>query len=228
MGFFSKITKSVSSIVKDPVGSVKTILDPREALKGNIVGDFVGLTPQIVGSVNGLITGNKASAAASSAQDSATDFARQQYEDWQAIYGPIQQNLSSYYSNLTADYYEATGFEAYQQEWQAAEAETEEQLAQHGLGSSGIAALLKSQNTMSRATTRAKIRRDAPSQVAAQQQSFLTIGMQNNAAQNMQGTLNQNAANANTLANQTAASSSAATGQAVSAIGSAAGKYFGS
>lgn len=220
MGFFSKITKAV-----------KNSVNPSKLLSGDVGllgGDILGVSPQLVGMVTGQTAADKAAAAAKASQDSATDFARQQYEDWQAIYGPIQQNLSSYYSNLSSDYYEATGFEAYQKEWQAAEDETEADLAQHGLASSGISVLLKSQANLNKATARAQIRRDAPSQVAAQQQSFLTIGMQDNAAQNMQSTLNNNAANANTLANQTAASSSAATGQAVSAIGSAAGKYFGS
>lgn len=219
MGFFSKITKAV-----------KNSVNPNKLLNGEVGilgGDFLGLSPKLVGAVTGKTAADKAAAAAKSGQDAATDFARQQYEDWQAIYGPLQQNLSSYYSNLTPAYYEATGFEAYQQEWQAAEAETEMDLAQHGLSNSGIATLLKSQANLNRATTRAQIRRDAPSQVAAQQQGFLTIGMQDNAAENMQQTLNSNAQNSNTLASQSAAASSAATGQAVSAIGSAAGKYFG-
>lgn len=220
MGFFSKITKAV-----------KNSVNPKKLLSGEVGvlgGDVLNLSPQLVGMVTGQTAADKAVAAASSAQDSATDFARQQYEDWQAIYGPIQQNLSSYYSNLTPAYYEATGFEAYQKEWQAAEDETEMDLAQHGLGSSGIASLLKSQANLNKATSRAKIRRDAPAKVAAQQQNFLTIGMQDNAAENMQQTLNSNAQNANTLASQSSAVSSAATGQAVSALGSAAGKYFGS
>ena len=51
----------------------------------------------------GMQASSASDAADAAAQASAEElaFAQQQYDDWQEVYGPIQDNLSDYYSNLT-------------------------------------------------------------------------------------------------------------------------------
>lgn len=174
----------------------------------------------VAGAVISSSASSKASKRAAASDAEATDFAKQQYQDWQSVYGPIQDNLSSYYSNLSSDYYEATGLEAFNKEQQSAMEDVDASLAQRGLSNSGIATSIKSIADLTAASSRAKIRRDAPAQVAAQQQGFLQVGMGSDPTANMQNTLNTNSANAANTANSASAAAAKATGTAVSSLGS--------
>lgn len=164
---------------------------------------------------------DKASKRASRASEAELAFAREQYADWKATYGPIQENLSAYYSNLTPEYYESIGLEAVAKE----QAETSEQiqatLAQRGITDSGVAASLDAQLEMDAARQRASVRQDAPRSMMQDQQNFLAIGQGVNPASNVQGALaNQSARTAATSASAQRAAGQA-WGAAIPAIGQA-------
>lgn len=196
----------------------------------------------VVGSVVSSKSASKAANKAAESNDAATlatleqlDFAKQQYADWQATYGDIQENLSSYYSNLTPEYYAARGLEAFNQEQQASMTRIEQNLAQRGLGDSPLAASINAQSELNAAESRASIRAGAEDAVSQQRANFLSIGMGSNpsgsvsaAYQNMATVLGNQASQANQYAQNAAIASGQAWGNAVSTIGKSAADYFNS
>jgi type II secretory pathway pseudopilin PulG len=162
-----------------------------------------------------VVSGAMSSRSASKQADAASDasaaqlaFEQERYDDWKAVYGPIQDNLSNYYSNVTPEYYAAVGLETFEQQYQTSLQRMDENFAQRGIDpSSGIAASLETQAELGAAETRAAIRRDAPRQAAEDKSRFLQIGLGQNPASSVSGALSQQAqvAQQNSLAAQQAA-----------------------
>lgn len=173
-------------------------------------GAVIAGTAAVAGAVISSNSAKKSAKTAANAQNRSTDFAQQQYDDWQAIYGPVQDNLSNYYSNLTPDYYEALGLETFELEKNNALDQLNQNLAQRGLTDSGVALQLKSDLNLAAASERAKIRRQAPAQVAQEQSGFLSVGMRADPAPSLATTLNQNATTASAQAQNAAAASGSA------------------
>jgi len=186
----------------------------------------------IVASVAGAaISANASSKAAKSAASSAQnelDFNKAQYNRWQEVFGPIQDNLSEYYQSLTPDYYEAAGLQAFEKENQAQMATLNEQLAQRGLTGSGLEATLNRENAIDTAEQRAAIRVDAPAKAAAEQLNFLQVGMgqQSNINQTYSQALANQTATAQQNANAASQASAQATSSAISTVGTALSDYW--
>jgi hypothetical protein len=198
------------------------------------MGLFGGITKAVGGIVGGVLgssASKSASSSASSAERAQLDFAKQQYEDWKNVYGPVQDNLSSYYSNLSPDYYETLGLENFELERNNAMDQMDTYLAQQGLVGSGIATQLKATADLTAASERAKIRRQAPQQVATDQMNFLSIGMNANPAPSVSSTLADQAAGARQRANAAASASGQAWNAATQSVGSVVetglSSYFG-
>lgn len=170
---------------------------------------------------------DKASQQASEASAEQLAFEKERYEDWKAIYGPIQENLSNYYSNISPDYYEALGLEAFELERTAMMEQLDTVLAQRGLTDSGMAAQLKADIGMQSATERAKIRRQAPVQARQEQQDFLSLGLRADPTPSVSSALGQRTAYAQQYAQQAGAAAGEAMGSAVSTIGSGLSEYLG-
>lgn len=146
---------------------------------GSVLGkvtDTLGLTDN-----KGAAAAAKSSAAAQQASVDMTEeqlaFQREQYEDWKAVYGDLQENLGYYYSTLDPKDYEARGLQAVQQEYQTAKTQVDRTLAQRGISSSGIQAATDVSFAQSLASARADVRLKAPETVAKEQQGFLGIGL---------------------------------------------------
>lgn len=184
-----------------------------------------------VASLGGALLSKKSSDKASgqAAQASAEQlaFEKERYEDWKAIYGPIQENLSNYYSNISPDYYEAMGLEAFELERTATMEQLDTVLAQRGLTDSGLATQLEADMGMQAATQRAKIRRQAPVQARQEQQDFLSLGLRADPAPSVSSALGQRTAYAQQYAQQAGAAAGEAIGSAVSTIGSGLSEYLG-
>ncbi len=151
------------------------------------------------------------------------DFAKEQYEDWQAVYGPLQDNLAEYYGGLDAEFYASVGLENFQVEQQKAISNIESNLAQAGIDPrSGISQSLTAQAELAGAEQRAEIRRDAPRAVAEDKSRFLQIGMGNNPTSSVQSVLNQQAS----AQNNKALMYEQAAGQAMQSAISTVGKTF--
>lgn len=198
------------------------------------MGLFGGITKAVGGIVGGVLgssASSSASKSASKAEQAQLDFAKQQYEDWKNVYGPVQDNLSSYYSNLSPDYYETLGLENFELERNNAMDQLNTYLAQQGLSDSGIATQLRSTADLSAASERAKIRRNAPVQAATDKMNFLSIGMNANPAPQVSQTLADQAAGARSRANAAASASGQAWNSAVQSVGSVVetglSSYFG-
>lgn len=174
----------------------------------------------VAGSLISSNASSKASKASTAADAAQLDFAKEQYSDWKSVYGPIQDNLSSYYSNLTPDYYAALGLEAFETERATAMDQLDTSLAQRGITNSGLAAELTSNANLNAATQRAQIRRAAPSQVATDQMNFLGVGMNANPAPQVSQALGDQATAARSRANSAASASGQAWGKAASSVGS--------
>ena len=176
-----------------------------------------------------LFGASKASSAAKSASNAQAaaeaamlEFQQQQYQDWQDTFGPIQDNLSLYYQNISPDYYEATGLANFQKEREQQLADLNTSLAQRGLTGSGLAATVKRENAIDTAEQRAQIRTNAKQQAVSDMSNFLQIGMGTNPASSYGQTLSQIAQNKATTAaaaQQTATQATAGTTQMLSQYG---------
>ena len=169
---------------------------------------------------------DKASDKAARSGDAAIAFEQERYDDWQEIYGPVQENLASYYSTLTPEYFEARGLETYQREHQAALETIEADLAQRGIESSGIATSLRKDAAFEKAEQRATIRAQAPAVAASEQRQFLQIGLGQDPGPSLAATLSQQASSQALQAQQAEAAAGKATGQAIQSVGTALDAYI--
>lgn len=185
-----------------------------------VAGAAIAAVGAIGGSIMSSRASSKASQRAADAQNAQLSFDMERYDDWQNIFGGVQENLSSYYNSISPDYYVAAGLEAFEKEREAQMGKLNETLAQRGLSNSGLAATVATENAISSAEARASIRREAPRQAREDQSRFLQIGMGQNPGSSISSTLGNIATNAQTQANQ----ASQAAGQAMSSAISTTGK----
>ena len=185
-----------------------------------VAGAAITAVGAIGGSVISSRASSKASKRAADAQDAQLNFDMERYDDWQNIFGGVQENLANYYNSISPDYYVAAGLEAFEKEREAQMGKLNETLAQRGLSNSGLAATVATENAISSTEARASIRREAPRQAREDQSRFLQIGMGQNPGSSVSSTLGNIATNAQTQANQ----ASQAAGQAMSSAISSTGK----
>lgn len=170
-------------------------------------------------------------AAASAAAELA--FAKEQYADWTDVYGPIQDNLASYYSSLGPEYFETQGLEAFQKEQDLAFTRVQQSLEQRGVWDSGVGGAAELQKELAAAEGRAAIRAEAPVKATEAQRAFLQVGLGQDPTGDVQQALRSQTVQAGQVASQaanTAAADSAAAGQAfqtaATTAGTALGDYF--
>jgi hypothetical protein len=164
--------------------------------------------------------------AASDASAAELAFAQEQYDDWKEVYGPLQDNLSEYYTNLTPEFYEAVGLENLESQLQISNQRLDEMFAQRGIDpSSGIAASIEAQGELDAAEARAGIRRDAERQVAEDKTRFLQIGLGQNPASSVQNTLARQSSTMQQQANLANQAAGQAVGSAIQTIGTGISDY---
>ena len=171
----------------------------------------------------GSRSASKDASAASAAQIA---FDQEKYDDWNETYGPLQDNLADYYSNVTPDYYASVGLEEFETQYQTSLDRIDENLIQRGIDpSSGIGASIEAQAELSAAETRAGIRRDAPRQAAEDKSRFLQIGLGQNPGSSISSTLAQRSEQAADAAAAASTATSTAITAAIPAIGTAISAY---
>ena len=126
---------------------------------------------------------NKASDRAAASADAQTalgyeqlDFNKQQYDDWNAIFGDTQKTLASYYNSLSPEFFASTGLQNIEQEYTRSRTQLDAALAKRGISNSGVAADDFSTLEASRMMGRADVRNKAETQVRAEQMNFLAVG----------------------------------------------------
>lgn len=120
---------------------------------------------------------NAATAASSEASAAQIAFAREQYDDWKATFGDVQDNLSAYYKNLTPETIQAQGAQALKQEYAATSQQLTQSLAQRGISGSGLEAQVMTDLATKQAQDQANLRVQAPMMAAQEKMKFLSLGL---------------------------------------------------
>jgi hypothetical protein len=177
------------------------------------------VTAAFVGAAGSFISSKKASKAAGKAGDQAAaadaarlDFEREQWDEWQSTYGPIEDSLAAYYEQLTPSYRATQGLEAHEKEMNRARKNLDENLAQRGIATSGIAGQVQTELAVSSANERARIRAAAPLEVAKEKLGFLQVGLGMNPQQGTRDALTDQSTNADRTARETARNAGVASG----------------
>ena len=175
---------------------------------------------------------NARSEAQAEADAAALDFEKERYADWQEVYGSVEQNLADYYNNVSADYYEVQGLQAFNEEAADVQKQVQEDLAQRGIQGSGIGASIGRTQQVEDAQSRAQIRVDAPRRAAEEKRGFLQIGLGQNPADNVSSALQSSASRAergslraDELASSSEAAAGKAAGQAITSIATGLSDY---
>jgi hypothetical protein len=133
------------------------------------------------------------------------EFTKQQYDDWKSIFGDVQENLKSYYNNLSPNTVTSLGLQGIEQEYVRSRQSLDTAMAQRGITNSGVNAQALTNLESNRMLGRANVRATADQTVAAQKAGFLQLGMGqqanlqsgiNNAYTNQISLLGQQATNA--------------------------------
>ena len=181
----------------------------------------------ILGANSAKKSADKDRRAAETAEANRLAFEQTRYDDWQEIYGPLQEKLSDYYFDLSPDQYEVQGLENFEAEKAAGLKDLNERLSQRGITDSGLAAAAEIGTEMESIETRAGIRRDAPAAVASQQLGFLQVGLGQDPSAGMSRVLESTAVGARSRANDSAQVAGQAVSGALTNVGTALGDYFG-
>lgn len=145
----------------------------------------------VVGAGSSYMASKNASKAAQAAADAQAqgdqyaylaaqeqlDWAKKQKEDWDKIYGPVQDNLGEYYKTLSPEIYESAGVQKINEEMANTEKTLMQSFAQHGITNSGIAAAGMTNLAQTGALAKATVRAEAPQKVAQAKQGFLQLGL---------------------------------------------------
>ena len=187
---------------------------------------WVAVGVAAVGAIASNVSSNKARHDAASASASQREFDQARVDEWNAVYGPIQENLGEYYNNLTPDYYEAQGIQALEEERTQTLTAIEEDFAQRGITNSGIAASAVAGVEQSTAVEKARVRLEAPIKTAGAKANFLQIGMGNDPTPALSNTLGEQAASARNISQGADQAASKAFGNFIEVGGTALGDYM--
>ncbi len=152
----------------------------------NTVTDAVGLT-DYKGANKASKQAAENAAAGIELSKEQVQFQREQYADWKAIYGEVQDNLGKYYKELTPDKLISLGLQNQQMEHQAAVKNIQKTFAQKGI-TSGEQNAITAGLEFSNAEAKAKIRTSGEDAVNQQKLNFLGVGL--NQGTQMLGNIN--------------------------------------
>jgi hypothetical protein len=177
-----------------------------------------------IGLAGTVYASNKASSAAKKAgkRADAADARRFAYEEerraeWEETYGGVEDRLSAYYETLSPTLKIAQGLENFEKEKAVSMKNFSEGMAQRNVDRSGMVAQLENDVAIGSAEARAKIRAEAPMEVAKEQASFLQVGLNQNPDQGMRTALSGEQTRSASLERTTAANAGEATGAVIDA-----------
>jgi len=124
---------------------------------------------------------NRANREARRLQQTQQEFDMQRYQDWKDIYGHLQEDLGTYYENLTGETLVGKELEELQKSSQEYQTKIDETLASRGLEGSGLEAQLTADNIYNTETQKALSRSTADQRARDEKQKFLNIGLQQEA-----------------------------------------------
>jgi len=104
-------------------------------------------------------------------------FQKEQYAEWQGVYGELQEDIGEYFKNLTGDKIAADEVQRIQQEFQLGQRQTDLALSQRGLDQSGLSADLLNKNIYGASMAKAGARSGAEQKAMEQKMGFLGLGL---------------------------------------------------
>ena len=147
-------------------------------MTGAIIGSAVlGAASSASASSKASKSADAATAASSEAAANQLAFTKEQYEDWKATFGDVQDNLSAFYKSLTPDSFAASGIQSLNTQYAAASKKIDQALAQRGIAGSGLQAQAQTDLMNQQAQASAQIKAEAPLKVAQEQMKFLSLGL---------------------------------------------------
>ncbi len=108
-------------------------------------------------------------------QQDSLNFAKEQYNRWKEIYGPIERNVADFYDTLTPEFFSSQGLQQYQKQSQQALSNMEEHFALAGV-ESGVQTDIRAKMELQGARDKAQIRYEAPIKVAQAKEGFIAAG----------------------------------------------------
>lgn len=150
-------------------------------------------------------------------QKQGFELTKQQYEDakaeydrWKRVYGPLQEDLGTYYRNLTGQKLSAREVSNIQAASEKASDKIVQSLAQSGRANSGLESYLLAQNAYGAELDKANARSTADERAQAQKLNFLGVGLgqanqlrvsQGNSVAGLNANLRSQAATLNSIGN---------------------------
>lgn len=119
----------------------------------------------------------KAQDAAYQAAEDQLNFHKQQYQDWERIFGTTEQHLADFYNNYTPEHAESLSLTKLADSYNSAKKTLLQTMSQRGLDTSGLTAQGLTDLEVNKANKAAEIRADAPLKAAQVQSSFLSLGL---------------------------------------------------
>ena len=171
-------------------------------MTGAIIGSAVlGAASSASAAGSASDSANAATAASSQASAAQLAFSKEQYADWKATFGDVQDNLSAYYKNLTPSAIEASGIQNLNQSYAQASKQITQSLAQRGISSSGLEGQAMVDLATKQAQDTANLKIQAPIMAAQEKMKFLALGL-NQGAQAVSGVGSAYSNQASLAANQ--------------------------
>ena len=141
-----------------------------------------------VSAIGGAMIASSATEKASDAQTASNnkslalqqdqfEFEKQRYDDWKAVYGTLQEDLGTYYQNVTGASLSKFEIENLQLASQKAQDKISTTLAQRGMQGSGVEAQLLGSNIYNTEIAKATVASTADQRAADLKQNFLSIGL---------------------------------------------------
>ena len=188
------------------------------AIAGVVVAG-IGVAANIYSSSKATSAAKKAGKRADAADDRRMDFEEKRYDEWQDTYGPLEDRLADYYETLTPTLRITQGLEAFEKEKGIALSNFREAMAERNVDRSGVAMQVEKDTAIQSAEVRAKIRADAPMEVAREQSRFLQIGLGQNPDQGIREGLTTEQTRSSGLESQTARNAGQARGAMIDSLG---------
>jgi hypothetical protein len=178
----------------------------------------IGVAGTVYASNKASKAAKKAGKRADAADERRMAWEQEQRDEWDATYGATEDRLAAYYDKLTPTLRITQGLEAFEKEKGIAMKNVQEQMAQRNIDRSGMSAELDSDVAINSAEARAKIRADAPMQVAKEQAGFLSVGLGKDPEAGMRAAMGGEQTRSASLERQTARNAGEATGAVIDSV----------
>jgi len=181
-------------------------------------GAALGLAGTVYASNKASKSAKRADKRADAADERRMAFEEEKLAEWEETYGGVEDRLSAYYETLTPTLKIAKGLANFEKEKAISMKNFSESMAQRNVDMSGMTAQIESNIAINSAEARARIRAEAPMEIAKEQSAFLSVGLGQNPDEGMRKALSGEQTRSAGLEQQTAQNAGIATGAVVDSV----------